>query len=154
MHVIAAKAVALKEAASESFREYQGQVVANARALAEALAERGFRIVSGGTDTHLFLIDLRPKGLTGLEAEQALDEVGITANKNNVPFDELPPVVTSGLRLGTPAITTRGMRERDMAKIAELIDTTMSNIRDGKDLDSVTTRVRKFLSGFPLYEGM
>ncbi len=154
MHVIAAKAVALKEASTEAFRQYQAQVVANARALAAALVERGYRIVSGGTDTHLFLIDLRPQQLTGLEVEQALDEVGITANKNNVPFDELPPTVTSGLRLGTPAVTSRGMEEEDMEVIAELIDTTVRHISDGKDLDAVTGRVRIFLAGFPLYEDM
>ncbi len=154
MHVIAAKAVALKEAATEDFRRYQSQVVANARALAASLAERGHRIVSGGTDTHLLLVDLRPRNLTGLEVEQALDEVGITANKNNVPFDELPPTVTSGIRLGTPAVTSRGMKAGDMEVIAELIDTTIRHMSNGKDLDGVTGRVREFLAGFPLYEDM
>ncbi len=154
MHVIAAKAVALKEASTEAFRDYQKQVIANARALAAGMAERGYRVVSGGTDTHLLLIDLRPQHLTGLEVERALDEVGITANKNTVPFDELPATVTSGLRLGTPAVTSRGMKAADMDVIAELIDTTIRHMTDGKDLDGVTGRVRTFLAGFPLYEDM
>ncbi len=154
MHVIAAKAVALKEAARPEFREYQAQVVANARALAAGMSERGYRVVSGGTDTHLFLVDLRPQHLTGLEVERALDEVGITANKNSVPFDELPPTVTSGFRLGTPAVTSRGMKEADMDVVAELIDTTIRHMTDGKDLDGVTSRVRSFLADFPLYEDL
>ncbi|MHB8780770.1 MAG: serine hydroxymethyltransferase [Candidatus Geothermincolia bacterium] len=154
MHVIAAKAVAFKEAQGERFRAYMNQVVANARALAAAMSERGYRVVSGGTDTHLLLVDLRPQGLTGLEVEQALDEVGITANKNNVPFDELPPTITSGLRLGTPAMTTRGMKEPEMRLIAELIDTTIRQMRNGRDMDHVTARVRELVTSFPLYDGL
>ncbi len=125
-HVIAGKAVAFFEALSPAFAEYSRRVVANARTLAAELAERGYRIVSGGTDTHLFLVDLRPKGLTGKEAEARLDAVGITVNKNAIPFDPAPPRVTSGIRIGTPAITTRGFGPEEMPRVAELIDRTLT----------------------------
>jgi len=125
MHVIAAKAVALKEALSPAFKEYQRQVVANAKVLAETLMERGYRIVSGGTDNHLLLVDVKRAGLTGRDAERALDEVGITVNKNTIPFDTESPFVTSGIRIGTPAVTTRGMKEDAMREIAALIDETL-----------------------------
>ena len=112
MHIIAAKAVAFKEALAPSFRRYQEQIVANARTLAREFLKQGYRLVAGGTDTHLILMDLTPTGLTGREAEEALDLAGITVNKNSIPFDQRPPTVTSGIRLGTPALTTRGMKER------------------------------------------
>jgi len=121
MHVIAAKAVSFKEALEDEFKEYQKQVLKNAKALAEALKSKGFKLVSDGTDNHLMLVDLRNKGLTGKKAEALLDEVGITTNKNTIPFDPESPFVTSGLRIGTPAVTTRGMKEADMEKIAEII---------------------------------
>ncbi len=130
MHIIAAKAVALKEASGDEFKAYARRIVDNAAALAAALQERGFRLVSGGTDTHLMLIDLRPQGVTGIEAQLALDEVSITTNKNEVPFDERPPAIASGLRLGTPAMTTRGMSEADMVTIAGFITEVIDNIGD------------------------
>jgi glycine hydroxymethyltransferase len=151
MHVIASKAVALKEAMSEDFKAYAQRIVDNAQALASALQERGLRLFSGGTDTHLMLIDLRPQGVTGLEAQLALDEVSITTNKNEVPFDEQPPAITSGLRLGTPAMTTRGMREPDMATIAGFIADVIENIGNRAVMDRVRGEVAEFLAAFPLY---
>ncbi|WP_287154869.1 serine hydroxymethyltransferase [Candidatus Solincola tengchongensis] len=151
MHIIAAKAVALKEAAQPEFAAYQRQVVKNAKKLAEALAERGLRIVSGGTDTHLLLVDLRPLGLTGKEVEEALDAVRITVNKNNVPFDDKPPAVTSGIRLGTPAVTTRGMGEEEMVEIADLIAAVVHNLGSEEVMREVRRRVDELLAGFPLY---
>ena len=151
MHIIAAKAVALKEAAQPEFAAYQKQVVSNARALADALMERGMRVVSGGTDTHLLLVDLRPQGLTGSEVEEALDAVQITVNKNNVPFDDKPPAVTSGIRLGTPAVTPRGMRDPEMVEIAELIAMVIANLGSADVLRRVRGRVDELLAGFPLY---
>jgi len=127
MHVIAAKAVAFKEALSEEFKSYQQQVIDNAKALGEELKKRGFTLVSGGTDTHLLLVDLRNKNITGKKAENLLDEVKVTVNKNTIPFDPESPFVTSGIRIGTPAVTTRGMKEEDMAVIAEIIDLIISN---------------------------
>ncbi len=149
-HVIAAKAVALAEAATPAFREYSAQVVKNARALAVALATRGYAIVSGGTDTHLLLVDLRPKGLTGKEAEQLLDRAGITVNKNTVPGDPQSPFVTSGIRLGTPALTTRGFAEPEMERVADLIDTVLTS-RDEAALSRVKEDVRGLTDAFPLY---
>jgi glycine hydroxymethyltransferase len=154
MHVIAAKAVAFKEAALPPFQEYQEQVVKNAGALADALQERGLRLASGGTDTHLLLIDLRPQGLTGKEVEEALDEVMIVANKNEVPFDDRPPTITSGIRLGTPAVTTRGMKEEEMAEIADLIALVVNNLGSDDVKDKVRERVDELVSGFPLYPGL
>jgi len=151
MHIIAAKAVAFKEASQPEFAAYQRQVVKNARKLAGALAERGLRIVSGGTDTHLLLVDLRPHGLTGREVEEALDAVGITVNKNNVPFDDKPPAVTSGIRLGTPAVTTRGMGEEEMEEIADLIAAVIHNLGSEDTMREVRRRVDELLAGFPLY---
>jgi glycine hydroxymethyltransferase len=150
-HVIAAKAVALKEALEPSFRGYCEQVVANARALAAALMERGYHIVSGGTDNHLLLVDLRPKGLTGKAAEQALDRAGITVNKNTVPKETQSPFVTSGIRVGTPAVTTRGMREPEMRRIAQLIDRVLAAIDDPATAARVREDVRELTSQFPLY---
>ncbi len=151
MHVIAAKAVALQEASLPSFRQYQRQVVKNARALAGALHERGLRLVSGGTDTHLLLVDLTSQGVTGSEVEAALDEVLITVNKNNIPFDNRPPSLTSGIRLGTPAVTTRGMREAEMVEIADLIALVVKNLGSQEVMGQVRTRVEELVSGFPLY---
>jgi glycine hydroxymethyltransferase len=151
MHVIAAKAVALKEASQPSFREYQQQVVKNSRALAAALQERDLRLVSGGTDTHLLLVDLRPQGVTGCDAEEALDAVRITVNKNNIPFDDKPPAVTSGIRLGTPAATTRGMRETEMTEIADLIALVVKNLGSQDVMHQVRGRVDELVAGFPLY---
>jgi glycine hydroxymethyltransferase len=150
-HVIAAKAVALKEALHPSFKEYAAQVIANARALAAALMARGFHIVSGGTDNHLMLVDLRSKGLTGKVAEQALDRAGITVNKNTVPKETQSPFVTSGVRIGTAAVTTRGMKEQDMVRIAELIDAALQAPDDASVSERVRAEVRELTSAFPLY---
>lgn len=154
MHVIAAKAVAFKEASTPQFKDYQQRVVENARALADALAERGFRLVSGGTDTHLLLLDLRPRGLTGKQVEEALDGVLITANKNSIPFDPLPPTVTSGLRLGTPAVTTRGMGREEMVEIADIIALVVDNLGNEAAMKEARRRVEELISGFPLYPGL
>ncbi|MDD3717557.1 MAG: serine hydroxymethyltransferase [Actinomycetota bacterium] len=151
MHIIAAKAVALLEASRPEFAEYARQIVRNSRALAEALRDRGLRIVSGGTDTHLLLVDLRPLGLTGDEVEKALDDVKITANKNNVPFDDKPPAVTSGVRFGTPAVTTRGMREEEMVEIADLVALVVRNMGSPDVMSRVRGRVEELVAGFPLY---
>jgi glycine hydroxymethyltransferase len=151
MHVIAAKAVAFREALEPGFKEYCAQVVRNARALAAALAERGFLIVSGGTDTHLMLVDLRSKGLTGKAAEQALDAAAITVNKNTVPNETQSPFVTSGIRIGTPAVTTRGMGEGEMVRIAELIDRAITKSGDTDVLAKVRGEVKELAKAFPLY---
>jgi glycine hydroxymethyltransferase len=150
-HVIAAKAVAFREAMHPSFRAYAHQVVANARALAAALIARGFHVVSGGTDNHLMLVDLRNKGLTGRVAEHALDRAGITVNKNTVPRETQSPFVTSGVRIGTAAVTTRGMREREMARVAELIDAALEAPEDVDAAHRIRGEVRELTSGFPLY---
>jgi len=152
MHVIAAKAVALKEALTPEFREYQAQIVKNAKALAEGLMRRGFKIVSGGTDTHLMLVDLRNKRLTGDVAEEVLDKAGITVNKNSIPYDSEKPFVTSGIRLGTPALTTRGMKEEDMEEIAGLMSDVLEHRYDETYLASLKKEVRKLTKRFPLYK--
>ncbi|WP_116900753.1 serine hydroxymethyltransferase [Thermaerobacter sp. PB12/4term] len=149
MHVIAAKAVCFHEAAQPAFREYARQVVANARALAETLAAEGLRLVSGGTDNHLMLVDLRSLGVTGREAEQVLERVGITVNKNAIPFDPQPPMVTSGIRLGTPALTTRGMREAEMREIGHLIAAALRHRDEPAELDRIADRVRELAAAFP-----
>ncbi|HXE58959.1 MAG TPA: serine hydroxymethyltransferase [Gemmatimonadales bacterium] len=149
-HVIAAKAVAFGEALTEDFRAYARRVVENARTLAEALMERGFAIVSGGTDTHLMLVDLRPKHLTGKAAEQLLDRAGITVNKNTIPDDPQSPFVTSGIRIGTPAVTTRGMGPAEMRRIAQLIDLVLTR-GDDATLQRVRGEVRELTGAFPLY---
>jgi glycine hydroxymethyltransferase len=154
MHVIAAKAVAFGEAMTEEFRAYQRRIVANARRLAEQLAARGVRIVSGGTDNHLFLCDLRPLGITGRDAQEVLESVGITVNKNAIPFDEQPPAVTSGIRIGTPAVTTRGMGKAEMDLIAELIGDVLASPQDETVLARARARVRELCEAFPLYEGL
>ncbi|HZS59182.1 MAG TPA: serine hydroxymethyltransferase [Gemmatimonadaceae bacterium] len=150
-HVIAAKAVALKEAAEPAFAQYAKQVVANAKALAAALMERGYQIVSGGTDTHLMLVDLRNKNLTGKAAEKALDAAGITVNKNTVPKETQSPFVTSGIRIGTPAVTTRGLKEQEMHRVAQLIDRVLSAPTDVDTARSVREDVRELTTAFPLY---
>jgi len=152
-HVIAAKAVALKEALDPSFKVYCGQIVANAHQLAAALAGHGFDIVSGGTDTHLMLVDLRSRNLTGKVAEKALDLAGITVNKNTVPKETQSPFVTSGIRIGTPAVTTRGMKEPEMVRIAELINTVLSAAEDATLAARVRDEVRELTARFPLYPG-
>lgn len=156
MHIIAAKAVALKEALQPEFKEYQSRVLANARALASALQARGYRLVSGGTDNHLMLVDVKAKGITGKDAEKVLDDIGITVNKNTIPFDQESPFVTSGIRLGTPAVTTRGYTEDDMETIAELIDEALTAAVRGT-LDevraSLRARVQELSSAYPLYRG-
>jgi glycine hydroxymethyltransferase len=152
VHTIAAKAVCLKEAMEPSFREYQRQVVANARALAASIAKQGFRIVSGGTDNHLFLIELHSRGLTGSDAEKALDRAGITVNKNAIPFDPLPPMKAGGIRLGSPSITTRGMREPEMEQIGAWIAEVLGHIGDAAVEQRVRKQVAELAARFPIYE--
>jgi len=152
MHVIAAKAVAFKEALEPSFKDYQKQIVKNAKALAEELMAKGHRLVSGGTDNHLMLVDLTPKGITGKQAEAALDRVGITVNKNTIPFDKRKPTVTSGIRIGTPAVTTRGMKEEEMKKIADLIDRTLSSMNDDEKMEKIANEVKELTAMFPFYK--
>jgi glycine hydroxymethyltransferase len=151
MHVIAAKAVALQEALSPAFKRYQEQVVANARTLASGLGERGYLIVSGGTDTHLFLVNLSAKGLTGKEAETALDQAGITVNKNAVPFDEKPPAVAGGIRLGTPLVSTRGMRQAEMREIVALIDRVLQRHQDEDVQRAVRRQAKALCDRFPIF---
>lgn len=151
MHVIAAKAVALKEALTPEFKTYQDQIVNNAKTLANALMSRGFNLVSGGTDNHLMLVDLRNKNITGKEAEHALDRVGVTANKNAIPFDPQSPFITSGIRLGTPAATSRGMNEQAMEKIAEVIDLAIGSRDNEAALDRARAIVRDLCKEYPLY---
>jgi glycine hydroxymethyltransferase len=151
MHVIAAKAVAFKEALTPEFREYQRRILANAHALAEALIGQGFRLVSGGTDTHVMLVDVAVKGLTGKVAEVSLDKAGLTVNKNAIPFDTKPPTITSGIRLGTPALTTRGMREAEMQTVAALIAEVLAEVEDTGRQARVAGKVRELCSAFPLY---
>lgn len=152
MHVIAAKAVAFKEALDASFVAYSKQVISNAQTLAQKLVDLGYQIVSGGTDTHLMLVDLRSHSLTGKEAEAALEEAGITVNKNMVPFDTESPFVTSGIRLGTPALTTRGMKEDEMREIAFLIDKVLTNTKNKTVIERVRNQVRDLCERFPLYD--
>ncbi len=152
MHIIAAKAVALKEALTEEFRNYQVQIVRNAKKLATELAHLGLRIVSGGTDTHLMLVDLTPFDITGKDAAKTLDRAGITVNKNLIPFDTKSPFVASGIRVGTPAVTTRGMGENEMTEIAELIVEVLKNMEDEAVIKDVRKRVRELCARFPLYK--
>jgi len=154
MHIIAAKAVAFKEALSPEFKQYQNQVIANAKALAAALTSKGFRVVTGGTDNHLFMLDLRSKKITGKETATLLDRVQITVNKNLVPFDTESPVVTSGIRIGTPAITTRGMKEAQMVTIAELIDRCIENRSDEKELENIRSSVEHLAGEFKIYSNL
>jgi len=149
MHVIAAKAICFQEAMTDEFMQYQKQIIKNAQAMAERFTELGVKLVSGGTDNHLMLVDLRNKGITGKQADRALEEAGITVNKNTIPFDPQSPFVTSGIRIGTPAVTTRGMKEKEMKLIAELINKVISDVENQQVIDSVKTEVtalcRKFV---------
>ncbi len=151
MHVIAAKAVAFKEALSPAFTRYQRQVIANARELAQGLVDRGYKIVSGGTDTHLMLVNLTNKGITGKEADAALDAAGIIVNKNAVPYDEKPPAVASGIRLGTPIVSTRGMMEADMKEIVGLLDRVLQHRQDSAVLDQVRAQAKALCNRFPIF---
>jgi glycine hydroxymethyltransferase len=152
MHVIAAKAVAFKEALSADFKGYQAQIVANSKALSGRLAQQGFRIVSGGTDNHVFLIDVFKSGLTGKVAEKALDAAHITTNKNTIPFDPNPPLVASGIRIGSPALTTRSMKEPEMEKVGDLIAEVLRHHDDVEVHAKVKTQVRELCERFPLYD--
>ena len=151
MHVIAAKAVAFKEALSPGFKRYQQQVIANARTLAQGLLDRGYKIVSGGTDTHLMLVNLTNKGITGKEADAALDAAGIIVNKNAVPYDEKPPAVASGIRLGTPIVSTRGMKETEMKEIVALVDRVLQHRQDTAVLEEVRGQAKALCSRFPIF---
>jgi glycine hydroxymethyltransferase len=151
MHIIAAKAVCFKEAMEPSFADYQRQIAANASRLAGALSSHGFRLVSGGTDNHLMLVDVFSKGLTGKVAEAALGKAGITVNKNAIPFDQNPPMVASGIRIGTPAITTRGMREAEMDQIGDLIARVLASPDDDRNVSTVKNEVERLCKKFPLY---
>ena len=152
MHIIAAKALAFGEALRSDFSDYQRQVLTNARVLAEELMRLGFDLVSGGTDNHLVLVDLTKKGITGKEAERALGQAGIVANKNSVPFDKRGPRVTSGLRLGTPALTTRGMKESEMKIVAGFIEKVLGSPQSDSTLTEVREAVLDLCSGFPIYQ--
>ncbi len=154
MHVIAAKAVSFREALTKEFQEYQQQIVKNAQAFAKEMARLGYRIVTGGTDNHLFMVDLRSKNTTGKETAAVLDRVGITVNKNLIPFDPQPPVVTSGIRIGTPAVTTRGMKERQMQEIAGLIDQTILGKDNEGKLAKIKTCVHELTEQFPIYRDL
>ena len=150
-HVIAAKAVAYAEALSDDYMHYMVQVLKNARAMASAFSAKGYHIVSGGTDNHLFLIDLRNKNITGKEALAVLEQVHITVNKNMVPFDDKSAFVTSGIRIGTPAITTRGLKEKQCVKIVDLIDQALSHRTNAKALEKIALQVQKMMAPYPLF---
>ena len=151
MHIIAAKAVAFKEALLPEFKQYQSQILKNAQAMADELKNQGFRLVSGGTDNHLMLVDLTAKGVTGKDAQEALDIAAITVNKNGIPFDTQGPQITSGIRIGTPAITTRGMKEKEMRLIASYIADVVKNINDDHKIKAVAEKVKILCAQFPLY---
>lgn len=153
MHVIAGKAVAFKEALSDEFKTYQTRIVKNAKQLAETIKSRGFRIVSGGTDNHLVLIDVQSKGLTGKDCQIALDKANITTNKNTIPFETLSPFVTSGIRIGAPAVTTRGMKEKEMELIGNYIADVFENINDDNKIAEVKGKVKELCAAYPLYKG-
>ena len=154
MHVIAAKAVAFKEALSDEFRSYQKQIIDNAKTFSQSLEDLGYRIVTGGTDNHLFMVDLRSKNITGKEAALVLDNVRITVNKNLIPFDTQSPVITSGIRIGTPAVTTRGMKEEEMKKIAVLCDKAIMNRENEEELQKVKSEVEQLTKEFPIYPNL
>ncbi|MBF0523437.1 MAG: serine hydroxymethyltransferase, partial [Candidatus Omnitrophica bacterium] len=154
MHVIAAKAVAFKEALGEDFKEYQNQVLKNAKVFSEEMKKLGYRIVTGGTDNHLFMVDLRSKNVSGKETSTILDKVRITVNKNLIPFDPAPPTVTSGIRVGTPAVTTRGMKENEMKQIAAFIDEAILNKDNLVKLDGIKAQVEKLTKQFPIYKDL
>jgi glycine/serine hydroxymethyltransferase len=150
MHVIAAKAVCFREALQSAFKEYQGQIVKNAKALAEGMKRNGFRLVSGGTDNHLMLVDVGARGLTGKECQMVLDEAAITVNKNTIPFETRSPFQASGIRLGTPAVTTRGMKESEMAAIADMISEVLMDMKNLDTVTKVRQRARELTAKFPL----
>jgi glycine hydroxymethyltransferase len=150
-HVIAAKAIAFGEILSDDFTQYAKQVQSNAQAMAKAFVAKGYNIISGGTDNHLMLIDLRNKNITGKKAQETLDRAHITLNKNAVPFDDKSPFVTSGIRVGVPAITTRGMKEADMQTVVDFVDKVLMNIDNGSVVEAVANDVHNFMKGFPLY---
>ncbi|MGH9454706.1 MAG: serine hydroxymethyltransferase, partial [Terriglobia bacterium] len=152
MHIIAAKAVCFHEALQPEFREYQKQILTNARVMAETLAQAGFRIVSGGTDTHLMLVDVFSRKVTGKQAQESLEQAGITVNKNAIPFDVNPPMVASGIRVGTPAVTTRGMKEAEMRQIANWMAEVLNNLSDAKLHSRIRSEVESLAARFPLYE--
>jgi glycine hydroxymethyltransferase len=151
MHVIAAKAVCFKEALTDEFNQYQQDIVANASTLAESLVEHGLRLVSGGTDNHLMLVDVRPKGLTGQAAEEVLEKVNITVNKNAIPFDPEKPTVTSGIRVGTPALTSRGFKNSDMMEVARAIAIALEHPQEDKYLQEARQIVKELCDKYPLY---
>ena len=151
MHIIAAKAIAFKEALQPDFKVYAQQVIDNAKAMSQVLLSKDYNLISGGTDTHVVLIDLTNKGVSGKVAEKTLEKAGITVNKNMVPFDKRSPFVTSGIRIGSPAITTRGMGEDEMVQIINFIDKIISNIEDESIIEKVKTEVQALCSSFPLY---
>jgi glycine hydroxymethyltransferase len=151
MHIIAAKAIAFGEALKPDFKIYAQEVIDNAKAMSEVLLSKGYKLISGGTDTHVILIDLSNKGVTGKVAEKTLEQAGITVNKNMVPFDKRSPFITSGIRVGSPAITTRGMGKNEMVKIVDLIDKIITNIEDESMIKKVKTEVQSLCSSFPLY---
>jgi glycine hydroxymethyltransferase len=152
MHVIAAKAVAFKEAMTPDFKTYQQQVIKNAQIVAETLTQRGLRIVSGGTQSHVMLVDLRPKGITGKEAESVLGQAHMTINKNTIPNDPEKPMVTSGVRIGTPAMTTRGFKDEEARLTANLIADVLDNPRDPANIEAVRTKVNALTARFPVYK--
>jgi glycine hydroxymethyltransferase len=151
MHVIAAKAVCFKEALLPEFKEYQQNIVKNAKVLAQGLVENGLRLVSGGTDNHLILVDVRPKGLTGKDAEAILESINITVNKNGIPFDPEKPTITSGIRIGTPALTSRGFKAEDMQQVAKAIAIAMDNPHDESKLNEARAIVKGLCDKYPLY---
>ena len=151
MHMVAAKAVALKEAMSDDFRQYQTRIIKNAAALADRLMQNGFELVSGGTDNHLMLLDLRNRNLTGKAAELLLDSIGVTVNKNSIPNDPAGPMVTSGIRIGTAAVTTRGFNEADMAEVADIITAVLAQPTDESVHSQIRTRVKTLCDRYPLY---
>lgn len=151
VHVIAAKAVAFKEAMSEEFKQYQKNVIANAHRLASGLMQRGFKIISNGTDNHLMLIDLRNTNITGKEAEEVLDKAGITVNKNSIPYDDKPPTITSGIRIGTPCVTTRGMGEKEMDEIADIISNVLNNINNPSVINEMKKKTNAICERYPIY---
>lgn len=151
MHAIAAKAVAFKEALTPEFKDYQFQVVKNAAALANRLKENDFNLVSGGTDNHLMLVKLLKEGITGKEADETLERAGVTLNKNMIPFDPATPFVTSGIRIGTPCVTTRGMKEKEMVQIADFVTTVLRDIKNEDTVRSVRAKVKDLCDQFPLY---
>jgi len=154
MHVIAAKAVAFGEALKPEFKEYQVQVLKNAKILAEVIEKGGLKIVSGGTDSHVFLVDLRPLNVKGKEAQEVLEKAGITLNKNGIPYDPEKPTVTSGIRIGSPAVTTRGMKEAEMVKIGEAVVKVLKNITDEQVIGEVRADMLKLCSDFPIYKSL